>query len=52
MRQWHDTYPWLGLDKHKGYPTRDHLAAIAEYGVCEQHRTSFAPVARYLASVS
>ena len=37
-------YPEYQLDKHKGYPTKAHLAAIAEYGILPQHRRSFAPI--------
>ncbi|WP_230660217.1 ribonuclease HII [Psychrobacter sp. I-STPA10] len=37
-------YPEYQLDKHKGYPTKVHLAAIAEHGVLPQHRRSFAPI--------
>ena len=48
MQAWHKRYPYYGLDKHKGYPTKQHLLALAEHGVCEQHRRSFGPVARIL----
>ena len=34
-------YPEYGFDKHKGYGTKAHYAAIAEYGPCPQHRMSF-----------
>ncbi len=40
----HETYPHYGFDRHKGYPTADHLAALDVHGVCEAHRRSFAPV--------
>jgi ribonuclease HII len=48
MQVWHKRYPYYGLDKHKGYPTKQHLLALAEHGVCDQHRRSFGPVARIL----
>ena len=38
-------YPGYGFAKHKGYPTKDHLAALARLGPCPEHRRSFAPVA-------
>jgi ribonuclease HII len=41
-------YPQYGFAKHKGYPTRRHLTSLSEYGVCPQHRRSFAPVRRIL----
>ena len=39
-------YPGYGLARHKGYPTKAHLSALAELGVTEIHRRSFAPVRR------
>lgn len=40
----HEAYPHYGFDRHKGYGTADHLAALARFGPCEAHRRSFAPV--------
>ena len=40
----HARHPQYGFDGHKGYPTPAHLSALREYGVCPQHRRSFAPV--------
>ncbi len=40
----HRTYPAYGFDRHKGYPTADHRAALERYGPCAQHRMSFRPV--------
>jgi ribonuclease HII len=37
-------YPNHGFDRHKGYSTAEHFAAIARYGVTPQHRRSFRPV--------
>ena len=37
-------YPGYQLDVHKGYPTPDHLEALARLGPSPQHRRSFAPV--------
>ncbi len=34
-------YPVYGFGKHKGYPTRQHVAAIRSYGLCPIHRRSF-----------
>ncbi len=34
-------YPNYGFAKHKGYGTKDHLAALAEHGPCAQHRLTF-----------
>jgi ribonuclease HII len=41
-------YPGYGLAGHKGYPTKAHIAALAELGVTPIHRRSFAPVRRLL----
>jgi len=41
-------YPQFGIEQHKGYPTKAHLAAIAEHGVLPAHRRSFGPVRRAL----
>jgi len=41
-------YPGYGLAGHKGYPTKAHMAALAELGVTPIHRRSFAPVRRLL----
>ncbi len=48
MRRLHARYPQYGLDRHKGYPTPEHLALLEQHGVCEIHRRSFAPVRRIL----
>ena len=39
-------YPGYGFAKHKGYPTKEHFAALAKLGPCPEHRRSFAPVAQ------
>jgi ribonuclease HII len=48
MLRLHAFYPQYGLDRHKGYPTREHLSAIKRFGVCEIHRQSYAPVRKAL----
>lgn len=48
MRQLHARYPHYGFDRHMGYPTAAHLAAIERHGVSSCHRRSFGPVARQL----
>jgi ribonuclease HII len=37
-------YPAYGFAQHKGYATREHLAALDRHGPCPAHRRSFAPV--------
>lgn len=44
MRLLDAVFPEYGFAQHKGYPTKQHLAALAVHGPCELHRVSFAPV--------
>jgi ribonuclease HII len=44
----HVRYPQYGFDRHKGYPTAEHMAALVAHGACPEHRRSFAPVKRVL----
>ncbi len=37
-------HPGYGWDRNAGYPTKDHLAALANLGVTPHHRRSFRPV--------
>ncbi len=41
MDQLHEAYPVYGFNKHKGYPTKEHKAAIYKYGISPVHRRSF-----------
>ncbi len=36
-----DKYPQYQFEKHKGYGTAAHIAALREHGVCPIHRRSF-----------
>ena len=36
-----ERYPGYGFDKHKGYGTKAHYAAIEKHGLCPEHRRSF-----------
>ncbi len=38
-----EKYPEYGFDTHMGYGTAMHRKAIAEYGICPEHRRSFEP---------
>ncbi|MDD5601972.1 MAG: ribonuclease HII [Candidatus Izemoplasmatales bacterium] len=44
MEAWEVRYPEYGFAKHKGYPTKEHLAMLQRYGPCPIHRMSFKPV--------
>lgn len=52
MRRLHERFPQYGFDRHKGYPTPEHLAALDRHGACEVHRRSYAPVQRCLSKVA
>ena len=43
-----EIYPEYGFEKHKGYPTAQHLEAIRLYGITPIHRRSFGPVKKLL----
>ena len=34
-------YPQYGFERHKGYGTKDHYAALEAHGACPLHRRSF-----------
>ncbi len=44
MLELHKRFPAYGFDRHKGYPTRQHLDALTRLGPCPAHRQSFSPV--------
>jgi ribonuclease HII len=44
MLRLHHDYPDYGFDRHKGYPTAEHLTLLRQFGPCIAHRRSFAPV--------
>jgi len=39
-------HPAYGFERHMGYGTAEHVAALERHGPCPVHRRSFAPVAR------
>ena len=43
MQVLHAADPRYGYDRHKGYATADHLAAVARFGYSPQHRRTFRP---------
>ncbi|MDH4374514.1 MAG: ribonuclease HII [Verrucomicrobiota bacterium] len=46
MREAEVRWPGYGFASHKGYPTPEHLEAVARLGPCPIHRLSFAPLRR------
>lgn len=37
----HDSFPVYNFNNNKGYGTKEHIAAIKEFGICPLHRKSF-----------
>lgn len=41
-------YPQYGFDRHVGYGTALHIAALKDYGVTPLHRTSYKPIQKFV----
>lgn len=41
-------FPNYSFEKHVGYGTAAHIAALREYGVCELHRLSYKPIKAFV----
>ena len=48
MHNYAQQYPEYGWHKNAGYPTKQHLQALRDFGVTPHHRRTFGPVARLL----
>jgi len=48
MKELDKVYPQYGFAKHKGYPSKAHMATLLECGPCPEHRQTFGPVKRSL----
>ena len=46
----HAEFTKYGWDKNKGYPTKDHRAALQKHGACKHHRKSYRPVQEVLSA--
>ncbi|WP_084544923.1 ribonuclease HII [Derxia gummosa] len=46
LRELAKLHPEYGFERHKGYGTVEHMAAIRRHGVLPAHRRSFAPIAQ------
>jgi len=44
MVELHKEFPLYNFQNNKGYPTKEHIAAIEEHGACKYHRKSFKQV--------
>jgi ribonuclease HII len=47
----HVQRPEYGFDRHKGYHTPEHLAALQRHGPCPFHRRTFSPIREMLAQI-
>jgi len=43
-------YPMYEFKNNKGYPTKAHLNAIEKYGIIDEHRKSYGPVAKVISN--
>ena len=48
MAQLAQQHPHYGWESNAGYGTKAHQDGIASHGICEHHRTSFAPIKKLL----
>ena len=48
MHALHSEFPYYGWDRNAGYPTREHRAALAEYGPSPYHRLTFGGVREFV----
>lgn len=48
MRMLDERHPGYGFADHKGYPVKEHYAALARLGACAAHRRSFGSVRKAL----
>lgn len=48
MKCYAKQYPLFQFQKHKGYPTKEHVEQLMEFGPTPIHRRSFAPVLKAL----
>lgn len=39
-----EAHPEYNIKKHKGYPTKEHLALLEKYGIFEEYRRTYKPV--------
>ena len=52
MLDWHRQYPQYGFDRHKGYPTAEHLRALRAHGPAPLHRKTYAPIRALLTAAA
>ena len=50
MAAYSQTYPGYGFERHKGYGTKAHRAALKQHGPCPLHRMSYRPLQPFAAN--
>jgi ribonuclease HII len=48
MMELHKEHPEYNFLKNKGYPTKEHIAAINKYGILDCHRRTFSPIKQFV----
>ena len=48
MELYSKRFPHYGFEKHKGYPTKEHIKALKTFGASEIHRKNYKPVKEVL----
>lgn len=41
-------YPYYAFERNAGYGTATHIEGLAKFGICEEHRKSYAPIKKIL----
>lgn len=44
MHKLHTKFPQYNFKQNKGYPTKEHIAALDKYGILDCHRKSYKPI--------
>jgi ribonuclease HII len=52
MEQMALEYPQYGFDKHVGYGTAAHIAALKSHGICILHRKSYKPIRQLIGATA
>ncbi len=47
LTELHSLYPNYNFKNNKGYPTKEHINNLSQFGPCEIHRQSYAPIKSY-----
>ncbi|GHT58259.1 ribonuclease HII [Endomicrobiia bacterium] len=51
MKECAKQYPVYEFEKHKGYGTRQHIESLKQYGPCQIHRITFAPISDIMSQI-